>query len=86
MTITETDLRHYAAIGARARLEQLESERLRILESFPELASPIETRRQLAISHDRPRKTLSDDQRKAIGERMRKYWAGRRKQAAKSKG
>jgi hypothetical protein len=81
------ELRRLARLGAIARLEQLRQEEAAIRAEFPELfgrgrragrsndgaaAKPARGRRR-----GRPR--MSAAARKAVSDRMRKYWAERRK-------
>ena len=77
-------IRRLARLGAMARLEQLRAEEAAIRAEFPELfgrgarrgngadeaAVPARRRRRVA---------MSPAARKAVSERMRKYWAERRK-------
>ena len=81
-------LRRLARLGAMARLEQMRAEESAIRAEFPELfgrggrradgtdnatAAPAAKRRR------RRRPAMSAAGRKAVSERMRKYWAERRK-------
>jgi hypothetical protein len=78
------ELRRLARLGAIARLEQLKQEEAAIRAEFPELfgrgrraagaAGPTRRRR---------RKPMSSAARKAVSERMRKYWAERKKAKGK---
>jgi hypothetical protein len=66
-----------AHLGAIARLDQIEQERLAILKAFPNL------RRKLAAAGLSPlvaqkRRTISPQGREAMSAGMRKYWARRR--------
>ena len=83
--LSQEQLRRLARLGAIARLEQLRQEEAAIRSEFPELfgrgrrengavAAPAGQRRR--------RRSMSADMRKAVSERMRKYWAGRRKAKA----
>jgi hypothetical protein len=86
-----TDMLHtYALLGAQARLETLQAEIAGIVRAFPELAAG---RRRAANASDRAsyndsqptrraRRKMSAAERKAVGERMKKYWAKRRKPKA----
>jgi hypothetical protein len=83
--LNQEQLRRLARLGAVARLEQLRQEEAAIRAEFPELfgrgrrdgaaaaapAAPARARRQ--------RRKMSAEGRKAVSERMRKYWAERRK-------
>jgi hypothetical protein len=82
----DLDLRPYAVVGAEARLLQITQEAAAIYRAFPELRG-----RQGQLSRATPsdgntspggarrrRSKMSAAQRKAVSERMKKYWAGRR--------
>lgn len=75
-------LRAFALVGARARLDEIRKEEASLRAEFPELsrggaAAPKAARKK------RGRKAMSAAQKKAVSERMRKYWADRRKKAEK---
>lgn len=87
--LNREQLKRLARLGAKARLEELEAERRAILKAFPGLAAaagrvapagagtaapPAKARRR--------RKKMSAAQRKAASDRMRKFWAERRKAQA----
>lgn len=82
----EAQLREFALIGARARLQELREEQMRLREVFPELFRG--RRAEADAGSDRPARRrrsgrrMSPAQRKAVSERMRKYWAERRKKGA----
>jgi hypothetical protein len=79
-------LRRLARLGAIARLEQLRQEEAAIRAEFPELfgrgrqpardgaAAPAEPK-----GRKRRKTRMSAEARKAVSDRMRKYWAERRK-------
>ena len=80
-------LRRLARLGAIARLEQLQQEEAAIRAEFPELFG---RGRRLAGGGNpaadaprggrrRRRRRMSAAARKAVSDRMRKYWAERRK-------
>jgi hypothetical protein len=77
-------LRRLARLGAIARLEQLKQEEADIRAEFPELFG---RGRRAAVADEakprRGRKKMSSAARKAVSERMRKYWAERRKSKGK---
>lgn len=80
-------LREWARAGAEATLKQLRTEIIAIERTFPELALP---RRRRAVRRSvenaaRRTRTMSAAARKAVSERMTKYWAERRKAKAKVK-
>ena len=86
--LNQSQLRELALIGARARLEQLRDEQARLRAVFPELFRPGRRPGAQAMSsaaataparRRRRRPKMSAAQRKAVSERMRKYWANRRK-------
>jgi hypothetical protein len=78
-------LRRLARLGAIARLEQLKQEEAAIRAEFPELFG--RGRRaavaDVAKTRRRSRRKMSSAARKAVSERMRKYWAERRKAKGK---
>ena len=79
------DLKAYARAGAEARASEIRSELAAIYRAFPGLRgagsrvaigiAPVKTRK---------RKPMSAAQKKAVGIRMKRYWAERRKAGAKS--
>ena len=80
-------IRELAREGAAKALSQLKAEIIAIERTFPELALP-QRRRQVrqAASEARSRGyEMSAAARKAVSLRMKKYWAERRKAAAKVK-
>jgi hypothetical protein len=82
-------LRRLARLGAMSRLEQIRAEEAAIRAEFPELfgrgtraesgapAAAAPAARKNARRRRRPAMTAA--QRKEVSERMRKYWAERRK-------
>jgi hypothetical protein len=84
--LNQEQLRRLAQLGAKARLEQLRDEEAAIRAEFPELFG--RGRREQAgngqaASASRRRKPMSAAARKVVSERMRKYWAERRKAKGK---
>jgi hypothetical protein len=93
--LTNDEMQRLALLGARSRLEALQAEARRIIADFPQLRR--ESRRQPAEAEEirapaasagRPRRrrkkpAWSDEARRAVSERMKKYWASRRKTGAK---
>lgn len=80
-------LRELARTGAEQALKHLRAEIIAIERTFPELALPRSRRalrRSVNRATDRTRR-LSAAARKAVSERMTKYWAERRKAKAKVK-
>jgi hypothetical protein len=77
------DLLRLARAGAVARLAEIEQERQAIFREFPDLrraraATDGAVEAERAAGGRRKRAGMSAAQRKAVSERMRKYWAGRR--------
>lgn len=84
--LDQEQLRRLARLGAVARLEQLRREEAAIRAEFPELFG--RGRRsatgavQTSDGGGRRRRKMSPQARKAVSQRMRKYWAERRKAKA----
>ena len=80
-------LRDLARAGAELALNRLRGEITAIERAFPELATP--TRRRATAQTVRTKtkraRRMSAAARKAVSERMKRYWADRRKLKAKSK-
>ncbi len=83
-------LRNLARLGAQARLEQIEMERRAILATFPDLgarrgpgrpaaARAAQAQTPAAAKPRRRRRKMNAAQRKEVSERMKRYWAERRK-------
>jgi len=89
--LAKFDLKGYARRGAEARITELNEELEAIYGTFPELrtgpgrrgpragAARITPTSGVAPKRSRKRRKMSAAQRKAVGERMRKYWAARKK-------
>ena len=75
-------LREFALVGARAKLAALEAEIAALVGTFPELRrgrSAGTTAAPAPAGRKRGRKQpMTASERKAVSERMRKYWAERR--------
>ena len=77
-------LRQWAVRGAEQRLQEIASEAAAIYQAFPELRERAKRRVATAMvvtaarARRRGRANMSAAQRKAVSERMRKYWAARR--------
>lgn len=85
--LTAERLRDLARSGAETVLKQLRAEIIAIERTFPELAIP-QRRRAVREAFQKARKrvrTMTAAERKAVSDRMRKYWAERRKAKAKVK-
>jgi len=84
-------IQQFARAGALARLTELKAEIAEIERAFPGLTGAAPARRgpgrppaiavaaAPAATARRSRKPMTAAQKKAVGERMRKYWAARRK-------
>jgi hypothetical protein len=90
MSIRPSDVRQYAIDGAQTHLDTLRAEVAMLLNTFPELRGG---RSAAADTSDPPatngtgrsrvgRRKMTAAQRKAVGARMAKYWAKRRKEKA----
>jgi len=90
------DMKALARAGAEARIRELQGEIAEIEQAFPDLRDraamlrPVRRGRPAkagggseAPVRKRKRGAMSAAQRMAVGERMKKYWAERRKQSAK---
>ena len=78
------DLKAYARRGAEARLAELNQEIETIYAAFPDLRRENGRARLAATRRSAVRRRgMSAAQRKAVSERMRKYWAARRKETLK---
>ena len=80
-------LRELARSGAETVLKQLRAEIIAIERTFPELALAGKRRavgRALQNARKRVR-AMTEAERKAVSDRMKKYWAERRKAKAKVK-
>jgi hypothetical protein len=80
-------LRELARTGAEVALQRLKAEIIAIERAFPELALP-KRRRQVRQAVGRVRKRtrkMSAAARKAVSERMKRYWAERQKARVKVK-
>ena len=80
--LSREQLQRLARLGAQARLVELRAEEGAIRRAFPDLAGkgkPAAAPRR----RRRRRSRMSAAARKAVSERMKKYWAERRKAKAK---
>ncbi len=86
--LSREELRRLARLGAQTRLQELKREEGAIRHAFPELfragsrpaAGGAESEAGAApVRRRRRRSNMSAAARKAVSERMRKYWAERRK-------
>jgi hypothetical protein len=86
--LSKDDLRRFARLGAMRRLEDIRKEEAAIRSAFPELFGadrPAATRGTATSKAAKTpaarskRSSMSPAMRKVVSERMKKYWAGRRK-------
>ena len=80
-------IRELATEGADKLLRQLRAEIVAIERTFPELALPRRRReaRQAVQRAQKQTRTMSTAARKAVSQRMKRYWAERRKAQGKVK-
>jgi len=86
--LSREELQRLARLGARARLEELRAEEAAIRSAFPEMfrmsrpaASPADGTAVAAAPAPR-RRRMSPAARKAASERMKRYWAERKRREA----
>jgi hypothetical protein len=80
-------LRQLARVGAEVTLSRLRAEIAVIERTFPELANPARRRQVAQRAATQTRATtrrMSAAARKAVSQRMKRYWAERRKADAKA--
>ncbi len=90
--LSKDDMRRFARLGAMRRLDDIRAEEAAIRKTFPELFSGARPEARVARAAAAPataekapkakarkRSNMSPAMRKAVSERMKKYWAGRRK-------
>jgi hypothetical protein len=78
-SLNQEQLRRLARLGAMARLDELRQEEAAIRAEFPDLFG---RRPKKVVGSGRRRRAMSAAGRKVVSERMRKYWAERRKAKA----
>ena len=79
--MTTVQLQELARVGAAARLKAITEEREALLRVFPDLGNesvPPKRASSTSTPSARKRSGMSPAQRKAVGERMKAYWAKRR--------
>lgn len=79
--LSRDEMRRFARLGALRRLEELRKEESAIRSSFPELFRKGSRPQAVAGAVTRVRKAyrMSAEAKRAVSERMKKYWAERRK-------
>jgi hypothetical protein len=88
--LNQEQLQRLARLGAQARLDELRREEAAIRAAFPDLFGGRGRGRKPRASTTesqprRRRRGMSAAARKAVSDRMRKYWAERRKAKGKAK-
>jgi hypothetical protein len=81
--LTREELQRLARLGAQSRLDELRREEAAIRRAFPDLFGGRRGGQPAARKGRggrRRRSSMSSAARKAVSERMKKYWAERRKQ------
>jgi hypothetical protein len=82
--MTRAELREFALAGAQERLQAISEERAAIIRVFPDLRTHSTARAASldgalpVVQKARKRRTMSAAERKAVGKRMKAYWAKRR--------
>ena len=87
--LSRQELQRLARLGARTRLEELRLEEAAIRRAFPDLFRAGRSQANAASATAAPptrrrrkRSRMSAAARKAVSERMKKYWAERRRRNA----
>lgn len=90
--IGRLDLRRLTVLGARARLAEIQAEEAALKKAFPELRKGGASQNAQPDASGsgktpvrRRKNRMSAEGRKAVSERMKRYWAERRKAKPKSK-
>jgi hypothetical protein len=81
--MTRSQLQEFARFGAHARLQAIEEERRAIVEAFPDLGRASDRSNGASSPAASGRRGMSSSQRKAVGDRMKAYWAKRRGEKAR---
>jgi len=82
--MTTSQLHEFARMGAEARLNAIQEEQQAILRVFPELRDGTAPARRTSPAARGRRRRMSPAERKAVGKRMKAYWAKRRAQKAQA--
>jgi hypothetical protein len=86
--VTNEQMQEFARAGAQARLQAISEERAAIIRMFPDRrtrAAPSSLDGPAPASRARKRRRMSAAERKAVGRRMKAYWAKRRAEKAGAK-
>ena len=81
--MTTSQMHEFARMGADARLKTIQEEQQAILRVFPELQDGAAAARLTSPASRGRRRRMSAAERKAVGKRMRAYWAKRRAEKAR---
>jgi hypothetical protein len=86
-TLSAEKIRELARAGAEVTIKRLRAEIIAIERTFPELGLPRRRRaaRKAVKQATKQTRRMSAAARKAISQRMQRYWAERRKAQAKAK-
>jgi hypothetical protein len=76
--MTTSQMHQFARLGAEARLKTIQEEQQAILTLFPELQDGAAPARRTSPAPRGGRRRMSAAERKAVGKRMKAYWAKRR--------
>jgi hypothetical protein len=87
--LTREELRHYAAVGAQARIQELQAELTKLQTLFPSNgdgngAGAMATSPAPQAARQSRKRHMSAAARKAVSARMKKFWAERRKTSKKT--
>ena len=83
--MAKVDMKEYARLGAEARVAQLHAELNEIYRAFPALrrgrgaGSSTEAPATPQAGRRRGRRTMTAAQRREVSQRMKRYWAARRR-------
>jgi hypothetical protein len=86
--LAKLDLKEYARLGAQARVDQLHAELADIYRAFPGLRARRgrgAAARSATVAGDtaaprRRKRTMTAAQKREVSQRMKRYWAARRKE------
>lgn len=78
------DLKEYARLGAQARVQELQAELAEIYRTFPGLrtgrrGATAAAKQSPSGTARRKRRTMTAAQKREVSQRMKRYWAARRK-------
>jgi hypothetical protein len=88
VTVTNEQMNEFARAGAQARLQAISEERAAIIRMFPDRrtrTAPSSLDGPAPASRARKRRRMSAAERKAVGRRMKAYWAKRGREKAGAK-